>query len=102
MTNKEITWKRNVIFTTGFMLIPSLIGFVYPNVSDWVGLIGGFCMTSLGITFPAIIGLKFYWNKNQFVIVALIAMWAVVMSTLGYCSGVLTLMKMMGVIHINM
>jgi len=49
--NKDLTWKRNVIFTVCYLYVPGLIGFAYPKVNDWVALIGGFCMSSLGILF---------------------------------------------------
>lgn len=38
ITEKELTWKRNVIFSTCLMFVPTLIAYVYPNVNDWVGL----------------------------------------------------------------
>jgi len=40
------------------LALPSAIGFVYPAVNDWIGLIGAFCMTSLGTTFPAMMMLR--------------------------------------------
>lgn len=38
VTDKELTWKRNVIFSTVLMFLPTLIAYVYPDVNDWVGL----------------------------------------------------------------
>merc|ERR1712232_142878 len=61
MMDRELTWKANVIFTIAFMYVPSLVAFVYPDVNDWVCLLGAFCNSTLGVLFPALIGYK-YWT----------------------------------------
>jgi len=60
MIDREITHKANIFFTFTLMYLPSLIAFVYPQVNDWVSLLGAFCNSTLGVLFPALMGYKFY------------------------------------------
>ena len=99
MTGKQITWKRNVIFTTSFMFIPALIAFVYPDVNDWVSLQGSLCMASLGFLFPGLMGIKMYCGKGNKLAVILIAIWCSIMVTISYASAFVTICKMIGVLH---
>lgn len=101
MMNKEITWKRNVIWTMATCYIPSLIAWIYPSVNDWVSLLGAFCMTTLMIVFPAWMGIKHYRRRRAWVAVGFIAAWLVVWVIIGYSSALLTIMKMIGVVTVK-
>merc|ERR1712048_414936 len=96
----KMTWKKNVIFTICYLYIPSLIGFAYPKVNDWVSLIGGFCKSSLGILMPAIMGVMYYKQKKETLKMCLVLVLGVVWCVLGYTSGMLTLGKMVGLVKI--
>jgi len=101
MLGKNITWKRNVIWTVSTMFVPSLLGFVYPAVNDWVSLLGAFCMSSLMILFPGVMGYQLYNKKGEKFKARMIMVWTVVWVGISYTSAVLTILKMIGVLKIG-
>ena len=97
MMGKKITWKRNVIWTLVTMQIPSFIAFSYPAVNDWVSLLGAFCMATLLILLPGVIGMIIYKKRGENCKFALILIWVIVWISISYTSGILTLLKMVGI-----
>lgn len=93
---KEISLKSNIIYTLVLLFIPSIIGFVYPAVNDWVSLLGAFCMTSIAVLFPALMTLKTWQRKKEskFKIV-LLTMWASFFVILGFSSAFSVILKML-------
>jgi len=81
------------------MFVPGMIGYVYPAVNDWVGLVGSVCMTSLGCTFPSIMIIKeMRLNEEKKWKIYCVMVWGLVFTTLGYTSGLFTILKMVHVI----
>jgi hypothetical protein len=101
MAGKPITWKRNVLWTMATCYIPSLIAWVYPDVNDWVSLLGAFCMTTLMIAFPAAMGILYYRKRKAWVAVCAVSAWLVLWVLVGYSSAILTIMKMIGLVTVN-
>lgn len=90
-----ITWKQNVIFTMCFLYVPSLIGFAYPGVSDWVSLLGSLFMTTMSVGIPGILAIMEYHKQGRKHIVALLIIWIGVNTLIGYSSGFCTIIKML-------
>lgn len=101
MMGKKITAKNNMLWTACTMFIPSIIAFVYPKVNDWVNLLGAFCMATLLIGFPGIIGMNILKQKGKTLQYVLILCWVVFWICISYTSGILTLLKMIGVILVE-
>jgi len=97
--NKKITVKANYIYTFTVLLIPAFIAFVYPSVSDWIGLVGAFCMTTLTCTLPALMTVTVMKKKGKSGMkMYLIGAWGLFFTIIGYTSGVAVLLKMLHVI----
>ena len=56
--NKTLTKDWNLGYVMGMMFVPGAIGYVYPGVGDWICLIGAFCCTTMGVTFPMLLTVK--------------------------------------------
>ncbi|CAH2987412.1 unnamed protein product [Chilo suppressalis] len=53
-------WER--VYRAGFVIGITLIATAFPNVSKLIGLIGSFCLSSMGFIFPAFIELSLDWE----------------------------------------
>ena len=101
MMGKKITAKNNMLWTLCTMFIPSIIAFVYPQVNDWVSLLGAFCMATLLIGLPGIIGMSIFRQKGKTLQYVLILCWVIFWICLSYTSAVLTALKMFGVLNLE-
>jgi amino acid permease len=95
MLGKTLTKNYNILYTVGVLGLPSAIGFVYPAVNAWIGLIGAFCMTTLGTTYPAMMMMKEMKaaGAKKSLVLAL-RTWSIVFTAVGYVSAVSIVMKM--------
>ncbi|KAJ2951976.1 hypothetical protein O0L34_g4238 [Tuta absoluta] len=88
------------IYRAIFCIIICLISVAFPQVVDLMGVIGAFCLSSMGFLFPALIQLlldleepglgKYKWRLIRFI---LIAVFATVLCTIGTVSGVINLVQ---------
>ena len=101
MMGKKITTKNNLLWTACTMFIPSIIAFVYPSVNDWVSLLGAFCMATLLIGLPGVIGLYIFKQKGKKLQFVLILIWVIFWIGISYTSAVLTALKMIGVLKLE-
>lgn len=101
MMGKEINSKNNILWTVCTMFIPSICAFVYPAVNDWVSLLGAFCMATLLIGLPGIVGMAIFKEKGKTLQYVLILCWVVFWLVISYTSAVLTALKMVGVINLE-
>jgi hypothetical protein len=95
MLGKTLTKNYNILYTVGVLGLPSAIGFVYPAVNAWIGLIGAFCMTTLGTTYPAMMmmkEMKAAGARKSYVLA--LRTWSIVFTGVGYVSAVSIVMKM--------
>ncbi|KAJ0170588.1 hypothetical protein K1T71_013959 [Dendrolimus kikuchii] len=53
-------WER--VYRTAHVIVITLIAFVFPNVSKFIGLIGSFCLSNMGFIYPAFIELNLDWE----------------------------------------
>ena len=90
----KISDKTNIIFTLSILFIPSLIGWFFPFVTQWFGLIGAFSMTGLIVVWPSIIGVVEY-RKAEYnpLLVPLIAIWGFIFTLLGLTATYFTAMS---------
>jgi len=98
LVGKEITNRYNMLYTITLLFIPAAIGYVYPAVNDWIGLIGAFCMTTLGTTFPAMMTVKEMENEKgsskKKLKIRMVKIWGFVFTTVGYVSAIAIILKM--------
>lgn len=92
----EMTTKKNVIFTLCFMFLPVVIGWSYPQVTDWFSIIGAFSMTALIITIPSTMMAKEYYLEKEFKKLTLILCWGIPNTVLGLMATVSVFLKMIG------
>lgn len=98
IASKQITNRNNLVYVLSLLTVPGIIGFVYPSVNSWIGLIGAFCMTTLGFTFPALMAAKEMQIQNvQKWKINAIRLWGIVFTVLGYASTILIILDMAGV-----
>jgi len=98
IASKQITKKNNIAYVLALLLIPGFIGYVYPSVNSFMNLIGAFCMTALGFTFPALMAVKEMQIQNvaKWKINA-VRVWGWFFSFLGFASTVMIVLNMGGV-----
>ena len=98
IASKQITKKNNLFYVLALLLIPGFIGHVYPSVNSFMNLIGAFCMTALGFTFPALMAVKEMQIQNvQKWKINVVRVWGLVFSLLGFASTVMIILNMGGV-----
>lgn len=80
------------------MMIPPIIGFVYPGASDWISLLGAVCITTLLITIPTLMAVH-NWRKEggNKVKICITLIWGACFTVLGYIAGAFVILKMVGV-----
>merc|ERR1712183_408842 len=98
IASKQITKKNNLFYVLALLLVPGFIGYVYPSVNSFMNLIGAFCMTALGFTFPALMAVKEMqvqnvakWKINS------VRFWGLFFSFLGFASTIMIILNMGGV-----
>jgi len=98
IASKQITKKNNLFYVLALLLVPGFIGYVYPSVNSFMNLIGAFCMTSLGFTFPALMAVKEMQIQNvaKWKINA-VRFWGLFFSFLGFASTIMIILNMGGV-----
>jgi len=98
IASKQITKKNNIVYVLALLLIPGFIGYVYPSVNSFMNLIGAFCMTALGFTFPYLMAVKEMQIQNvaKWKINA-VRIWGIFFSFLGFASTVMIVLNMGGV-----
>ena len=60
----KYTNKQNYTMTVIMVLIPSFLGFIYPNVTEWLGMIGAFTGVFLAWTLPGLTYYKMYKEEK--------------------------------------
>ncbi|KPJ16159.1 Proton-coupled amino acid transporter 1 [Papilio machaon] len=58
--SKYWLWER--VYRGSFVVVITLIAFVFPNVSAFIGLLGSFCLSNMGFIYPAFIELCVEWE----------------------------------------
>ncbi|CAH2061781.1 unnamed protein product, partial [Iphiclides podalirius] len=58
--SKYWLWER--VYRAIFVVGITLIAFVFPNVSSFIGLLGSFCLSNMGFIYPAFIELCLDWE----------------------------------------
>ncbi|XP_068624331.1 proton-coupled amino acid transporter-like protein CG1139 [Battus philenor] len=53
-------WER--VYRGSFVIAITLIAFIFPNVSSFIGLLGSFCLSNMGFIYPAFIELCLDWE----------------------------------------
>ncbi|XP_013134427.1 PREDICTED: proton-coupled amino acid transporter 1-like isoform X2 [Papilio polytes] len=53
-------WER--VYRALFVVFITVIAFIFPNVSSFIGLLGSFCLSNMGFIYPALIELCLDWE----------------------------------------
>jgi len=96
LAGRKITPGNNFVYTLILLFIPAAIGYIYPAVNDWIGLIGAFCMTTLGYTIPAMLAVKemeMEANKKKWKII-MVKIWGLSWTIVGYVATLAIVLKM--------
>lgn len=92
--NISFTNKRNWIFVLCFMFVPIIIGWSYPQVTDWFALIGAFSMTGLIVVVPSCMMANEYRKEKNWKWVGFVCLWGVPNGLLGLAATISVLIKM--------
>ncbi|KAL0859784.1 hypothetical protein ABMA27_010138 [Loxostege sticticalis] len=55
-------WLMERVYRALFVLGVTLVAIIFPNISKFMGVLGSFCLSSMGFIFPALIQLSLTWE----------------------------------------
>ncbi|XP_022125682.2 proton-coupled amino acid transporter-like protein pathetic isoform X2 [Pieris rapae] len=58
---KHWIWER--VYRAIFIVLITIISIVFPNIGNFMGLLGAFALSNMGFIFPAIIDLVIVWER---------------------------------------
>ena len=90
--NTNITNKKNFVVTTCILLIVSTIGALYDKILEYIELLGGFCSVIYCILIPGLIYIKNENIKKTNLEKYLTLCLVVILTIIGYTSGILTIL----------
>ena len=90
--NTNITNKKNLVVTTCVLLIVATIGALYDKILEYIELLGGFCSVIYCILIPGLIYIKCENIPKSKLIKSLTLCGVVLLTIIGYTSGILTIL----------
>ena len=90
--NTNITNKKNIIVTACILMLVILIGALYDKILDYIELLGGFCSVIYCILIPGLIYAKNDNIDKTKLKKYLTIITVVILSLIGYTSGILTIL----------
>jgi hypothetical protein len=90
--NTNITNKKNLVVTTCVLLIVATIGALYDKILEYIELLGGFCSVIYCILIPGLIYIKCENIPKSKLIKNLTLCGVVLLTIIGYTSGILTIL----------
>ena len=90
--NTNITNKKNIIVTACILILVILIGALYDKILDYIELLGGFCSVIYCILIPGLIYAKNDNIEKTKLKKYLTIITVVILSLIGYTSGILTIL----------
>ena len=97
--NANITNTKNIIVTAIALSTLTLIGALYDEILDYIELLGGFCSVIYCILIPGLIYAKNENIKKSRFVKYLIIIAVILLTLIGYTSGVLTILFKMAKIY---
>ena len=82
------------------VLLPTLLGFIYPDVSVWLGMIGAFTGVFLAFTIPGLIYYTMFRNdKVHRISLIIISIFSVLITIVGILCAIVCALYALGIVH---